>query len=441
MAGSEAMKQARSTLIGLIFAVTMIAQDLAPEVLLLSRVKTHMREELQRLTSISCLETVEREHQAAKGKMRPLDTIRLEVLTNGDRELFASPGDRKFSENHPMSYAGSGALGDGLFGPYLKDILLSGGVASRYKGEEGAGGRRLARYDYQIPLLISGQTIQTPEGSGKVGLHGSFWVDPQTYDVTRLEMNADEFPPTLPVTEMTTSIDYARTRLGNGLVILLPQAAETRLAMYSGEVNQNRIEFTHCRVFGAESTVDFNPTNSAAEATRFGVAAVDQTLRPLPDGLQIAVKLRSRISGDLAVGTLIDGVVAAPVAAKRSIVIPAESPVRGRIRRMEHYTSPFPYFIVGLEFTEVEVQGVRYLFYADLVDIDRAPGVELILSTKNTSTTQTNDLVFGAQSSVQMLESLVLHNLPGVATFFDKGSELELPADFRTVWRTRPLRP
>jgi hypothetical protein len=186
--------------------------------------------------------------------------------------------------------------------------------------------------------------IRTPEGSGKVGIHGSYWVDPQTYDVQRLEMNADEFPPTLPVTEMTTSINYKRTRLGNDLVVLLPQAAEFRLVMYSGEISHNRIEFTHCRVFGAASTINFNATDSAEQAFRFGAASVDETLRPLPGGLQIAVKIRSRLSGDMAVGTLIEGGVAGNVGAKHAVAIPADSPVRGRIRRMESYTNPFPYF-------------------------------------------------------------------------------------------------
>ena len=181
---------------------------------------------------------------------------------------------------------------------------------------------------------------------------------------------------------MTTSIDYARTRLGNDLVVLLPQTAELRLVKYSGEISHNRIEFTHCRVFGAESTVDFNAPDSAEQVSRFGASSVDETLRPLPGGLQIVVKLRSRISVDMAVGTLIDGGVAANVGAKHAVVIPADSPVRGRIRRMESYTNPFPYFIVGLEFTEVEVQGIRYLFYADLVDIDRKPGVEFRLKTR-----------------------------------------------------------
>ncbi|MGP8244213.1 MAG: hypothetical protein ACLQVN_06810, partial [Bryobacteraceae bacterium] len=182
---------------GLIFAAMAIAQDLPPGVLLLSQVKRHVQAELQRLPNVSCLETVHREYQPAKGKMAPLDTIRLEVLTNGDKELYASPGDRKFSENHPSSFAGSGALGDGLFGLYLKSVLVTGSVSNRYEGEEEIGGRKLARWDYRLPLMWSGQTIRMLQGSGRVGLHGSYWADPQTLDVVRLELDAEDIPPVL----------------------------------------------------------------------------------------------------------------------------------------------------------------------------------------------------------------------------------------------------
>ena len=146
-----------------------IAQDLPPEVLLLSRVKNHFKEELPQLENISCLETIEREHQPPKGKMRPLDTVRLEVLFNGAKELFASPGGRKISGEPPISYVGSGMLGDGIFGMYLKDALLSNAVSNTYKGEEEIGGQRLARYDYRLPLMWSGQSIRIPEGSGSGG--------------------------------------------------------------------------------------------------------------------------------------------------------------------------------------------------------------------------------------------------------------------------------
>src|SRR5262249_8069933 len=176
----------------------------------------------------------------------------------------------------------------------------------------------------------------------------------------------------------------ARTRLGDHLVVLLPESAEVRLVKYSGEIRHNRIEFTHCRLFGAESTINFSAPDSAEQTPRFGAASIDDTLRPLPGGLQIAVILRSRITGDIAVGTLIDGVVAGSVAAKKgAVTIAAGSPVRGRIRRMERYTDPFPHFVVALEFTEMELRGIRYRFYADVVEIDLVPGVEHTLSTKD----------------------------------------------------------
>jgi hypothetical protein len=93
-----------------------------------------------------------------------------------------------------------------------------------------------------------------------------------------------------------------------------------------------------------------------------------------------------------------------------------------------------------LEFTEVELQGIRHLFYADLVDIGAAPGVERVLSTKNTTITTANPLLFGELSSRQTMERLSLPSLPVVATFFYKGGKLELPQDFRTDWKTRALK-
>jgi hypothetical protein len=322
---------------------------------------------------------------------------------------------------------------------YLNSILVTGNVSNKYTGEEQIGGRRLARFDYRLPLMWSGQTIHTEEGSGKVGLHGSYWADPQTYDVLRLELNADDFPPTLPVAEATTSINYARVRLGDNLAVLLPVSAELRMVKYSGEIMHNRVTFTHYRKFGAESTINFS-ADSAEQTPRFGAASIDDTLRPLPGGLRIAVKLRSRISSDMAVGTLIDGVVAGNVAAKKgAVLIAAGSPVRGRIRRLERNTDPFPYFIVALEFTEVELQGIRHRFYADVVEIESAPGVEQMLSSLDK--TEIWNLENGGRRVKQTKETLWLPDLPGVAVFFWRGGQLDLPQGFRTVWKTRPLAP
>jgi hypothetical protein len=68
---------------------------------------------------------------------------------------------------------GSGILGTEHFGGYLSDILLNESVSNVYKGEEEIAGRRLARYDYRLPLMWSANTIHLLEGSGTVGLHAS----------------------------------------------------------------------------------------------------------------------------------------------------------------------------------------------------------------------------------------------------------------------------
>ena len=429
------MWRATSTLaVGLMFMGEGMQQDLPPGVLLLSRIKRHIKEELQHLPNVTCLETVQRVFQPAHGKARHLDTIRLEILSDGKQELYASPGDRRFAPDHPITYAGSGVLGNGVFGLYLKDILVTGNASYEYKGEEQIGGRRLARYDYRLPVLWSGYVIHTTEGSGTVGLYGSFWADPATNDVSRLDIIADAFPPTLPLTEAVTSINYARVQLSDNRAVLLPESGDFRMVKFSGEISHNQIEFTHCRAFDAQSTVTFPESE---QVPRFGVAAVDQTLRALPGGLRVTVQLRTRITGELAVGTLIDAVIAANASAKGSVAVAAGSPVRGRIRRLERYAEPSPHFVVALEFTEVEVQGIRHRFDADLMELGTASGVQETLATE---TMEVSDELGGGKKIKKMRESIRLSRLPGVATFFYKGSSLDVHPGFLTVWKTRDVR-
>jgi len=425
-------------------------QDLFPPgVLLLSRIQRHIREELAHLPNVSCLETLQREHQAPGAKVRPLDTVRLEVLSNGSHEVYAAPGERKFSEGHPVRYIGSGLIGDGFFGLYLKEVLVNGVASYEYKGETEIGGGTAARYDFRIPLNLSGHHIQLPEGSGTVGMHGSFWADPKTYDVVRLEMDADSFPPALPLTDAATVINYAPTSLGAEHVVLLPVSGDYSMTKFTGEFDHNHMEFTHCRLFGAQSKISFGDVGVPSdEPARFGASSNDDTLRPLPPGLQITVRLNSRISAGDAVGTLIEGTVAGDVPSKGQVVIASGSRVRGRLRRLERYSDPVPNYVVAIEFTEVESAGIRYRFLADLVELDSAAGVSQTLSregpTSQVSTSmfqrQPMPSIFDAQTRTSV-ERYTLPDLPGVAVFFVRGTKLDVPQAFRTVWKTRTLVP
>ena len=89
---------------------------------------------------------------------------------------------------------GSGTIGNGHFALFLSEVTGNGHLSYEYKGEEMLQGRRLARYDYRVPVNVSGHSISLPEGRGTVGMKGSFWADPATYDIVRIAMEAEEIP-------------------------------------------------------------------------------------------------------------------------------------------------------------------------------------------------------------------------------------------------------
>jgi hypothetical protein len=419
------------------------AQDLAPEVLLLAHIRSHMRDELSRVTNYTCLETTARFHSEpagqsrARSKMQPLDTVRLEVAYTNHREWYGSPGDRNFSEDGPFAFIGSGMIGNGNFAITLHNVFVSDLATFTYRGEETLGGRTASRFDFRLPRQLGGLggfKISLAEGAGDVGEQGSFWADAQSLDLIRLEFQADEIPPYLPLIEMTSNVNYARMRIGESSV-LLAQAADSHMLKTTGEENYSHLEYTHCRAFSAQSDIRFDPEpqGGAQPLPSDGPKTVSEAGgagEAVPPFLPITLRLTAPITDRDAVGMLIEARVSGDVVRKGKIVVPDGSLVRGRIRRLERYKAD-PEFVVGLEFTEVNVNGGSLRFYADLIRIDRSPGIRPTLYEPVVVRT-----AGGFQTTSQ---TVTLHELPGVASFFVSGKTFTIPSGFRMVWRTRGL--
>jgi hypothetical protein len=204
---------------------------------------------------------------------------------------------------------------------------------------------------------------------------------------------------------------------------------------FSGEESLNHIEFTHCHLYGAQSSISFG---ARAGLPRFAASSVLEMKRELLPALQIVVKLSTRITDQTAVGALIEGAVEGNVPRKGSVLIPNGSPVRGRVRRLEWYDYKGGYYVVGLEFTDIEAGGKRYRFFADLEDMDRLPGLG---QTIRTSKQETRGLSDGRGWTIESGDTLSLSDLPGVGSFFVQAPRLELPPGFRMTWKTRALVP
>jgi hypothetical protein len=69
---------------------TAAPQDLPPGVLLVSRVKARVKEQMAHMPQYTCLETFERSRKRAgpEGELTSQDAVRLEVLFTGKKEFF-----------------------------------------------------------------------------------------------------------------------------------------------------------------------------------------------------------------------------------------------------------------------------------------------------------------------------------------------------------------
>ncbi len=408
----------------LLISGVLLAQSsgLAPDVLLLSRIKNHMSAELERLPNYTCLETVDRFHAPRERPPKFQDVLRLEVVYSDGREWYASPGDRTFTVTQPSDIAGGGFTGTGTFALDLHNVFIADGVLYTSRGLENFEGRPAIRYDFQISRTFKPLEITLPEGRGTVGETGAFWVDPQTYDVLAIETHASEIPPFLPIADATTRVRFARTGIG-GASAILPQTADMQMLRLNGSMNIDHAEFTHCRSYRTESILHFGGASDSS--TDAPVHPPRTATHAVPPFLPVTVLLTSPITEHDAVGTLIQGRVAADLVHKGRVVVPRGSPVRGRIRVLEPYDDHT--WAVGLEFTDVEVDGVPLRFYAELTELDRSKPVRKRVSEKL-------EVV-----SLDGTHIVTLPPLPGVASFFVTGKTFTLPAGFQTMWRTRGL--
>jgi hypothetical protein len=385
-------------------------------------------QDLESLPEYTCIETVQRFINS-----KPVDTIRLEILFTGKKELYASPGSRSFKDDDPSAFIASGMIGDGMLGTRLHNIFLSGATVFQWRGEEETGRdrgwARAVKYDFRISRLESQYTVSSRGWSGVVGMKGSFWADPETFELLRVEIHADEIPPMLPVRDVVTLSNYARMRIGERDV-MLPQSSELQMYHLDGSLSLDIFDFTHCRSYHAESTIAFGVDPDLGSQSRTAaVPPSDEVSGTVPAGLTVPVELTTAVDDDATVGALLEGRVTRSIDLKGKTILPENAVVRARIRRLERYRDAGRYWIVGLEFTEVETSTGRLRFYADMESASGAPGLEWFAAGKNRP---------GPRGSV-VTEHIRPVELRGVGSFIIRGDKLSIPRGFRMIWVTKRL--
>jgi hypothetical protein len=156
-----------------------------------------------------------------------------------------------------------GATSTGEFGTMLRYLFEAGTKADfRWSRWVKLRGRPSYVFAYRVALAYSQWHISYERQLDiVVGYHGEIVVDQETRMVTRLTLVAEDIPPSFPVQQASTMLDYDFTKIGDN-EFLLPLRSEMRMRS-SRLLTKNETEFRLYRKFSAEASVTFDTETPA----------------------------------------------------------------------------------------------------------------------------------------------------------------------------------
>jgi hypothetical protein len=325
---------------------------LPPDLDALSKIRTRMLFNLSHQPNYTCVETIERSSRAkSTARFKIVDMLRLEVALVDGREMFAWPGSKKFDDFDVTKMVTTGAIGNGNFATHARALFETRSATFHYVGVVDFEKKKAIRFDYEVPQMLSGYRIRVANSSAIVGYHGSFYASPETFDMERMNVIADDIPAELMLASAEDKIEYAIARIGEG-DFLLPSESDLTMQNSNGSENHNHVKFTACRQFSGESVITFGDApESKPDAAPIPIREFD-----LPQDLDIGLVLTRTIDlRKAAIGDPVPARVDHDVKRNGEVVIPKGALAAGRITRIEKYDR---YTIVGVEFPEIEAPGM-----------------------------------------------------------------------------------
>jgi hypothetical protein len=193
--------------------------------------------------------------------------------------------------------------------------------------------------------MNSGYHLRVGKQEGMAGYHGSFWADPKSLDLIRLEIAAEDIPSNLDLSSTFDRMDYTRRKIGDS-EFLLPLSSDLTLIDLRGNEHRNRIRFSDCRQYLGESVLRFDEAPAPEKE-----APTPLPLAELPGALEILTTIESGIDARVAaVGDPVRAFVLENAKIKGRTVIPKGAVLAGHIVDLRRTGSGYG---LTLQFTDV----------------------------------------------------------------------------------------
>ena len=361
---------------------------------LLERGRERILAVIEKLTSYTCTETVNRQEFAQtvprldQGSCDQIDAnrksglshmelvredrLRLDVqVTDQGDELYSWPGASRIASEQVQEFAGGGLFGTGAFGPFLINIFSVPGVRFWDEGTTRINGQEARQYRYLVPMKASHYRIVAGGATRVVPYDGRFWLDPTTGDLMRLLVRTGELSRSTGNCEAATTVDFGLMRIG-GHESLVSQRSVLHVVRRDAVEEENATTYSGCHEFLGESTVHFGGTAAEGKAGAPGaVAGTAESKGPkqsFPPGVRLTIRFEASIdSTTSAAGDAVFAVVRHREANPKQRLLPdGGAPLRCRITELENNFGT-AHFNLSIACEAVELNG-QWIPFAAVTD-------------------------------------------------------------------------
>jgi hypothetical protein len=195
------------------------------------------------LPDFVCIQTTRRFEDLNDGGWRPIDLIIGRLMYLDGRASY-----KVMLQNHQPAGIShdqlNGASPSGEFDSIMKAIFLPK-TETDFTWQEWytLRGKRMHVYGYRVRAFKSSYHIEISEESLDLvtAYHGLIFIDAENHFVHRITLHADEIPASFPIQDISLTLDYGYTRIGDGSY-LLPLQIEFR-SRQGGRVIKNEVNY------------------------------------------------------------------------------------------------------------------------------------------------------------------------------------------------------
>jgi hypothetical protein len=158
-----------------------------------------------------------------------------------------------------------GAISNGEFGSMLRDVFADRSEADFTWDHWGTlRGKKMAVFRYSVDSAHSTYMLDFDRGAQKVitAYKGLVYADQDTGVVSRITFESENIPPSFPIRDASTVLDYDDAKIGDS-TYFLPLRALVRITGPNNVHTKNEEEFRMYQKFGTESSITFGDDATA----------------------------------------------------------------------------------------------------------------------------------------------------------------------------------